>query len=111
MARIEDELAQVQKVLRSQYDVVPSMSRLIPTTEIRLARMPQDMVAVLESSPDYQPVLAGAPVWLQIASGNEEIELIVAQKGRRGPPHRNAPDPELTAVLRNSYAVAAGLAG
>ena len=78
--RMEDEteIAPVMARLQSGYDMLPFMAGLHPSTSMQLRPLPSDMQAIVEASPDYQEILPGhAPVWLQIASGNDAIELVV----------------------------------
>ena len=74
----ETEIAPVLARLQSGHDMLPFMAGLYSSTSMELRRLPSDMQAIVEASQDYQEILPGhAPVWLQIASGNDAIELVV----------------------------------
>lgn len=75
---LDDELSLTLARLVAGHDVLPFMGQLHTSTAVRLAPLPPDMATIVSSSPDFQPIVAGAPAcWLQIASDAGVAELIV----------------------------------
>ncbi len=77
----EEELAPVLAELRARHDVLPFLEDQIPAGEAAFRRMPDEMVDLVASSPDFRaPPRGGAPVWLQLeAEGDRHAVLIVAR--------------------------------
>ena len=75
---LSEELARELAVIRSAEDVVPFMTEWFSTEEAEFRLLPDDMLAIIRSSPDFREVAAGAtPNRLQLAAGNDHAELIV----------------------------------
>lgn len=77
----EEELAPALAKLRLTHDVLPFLEQQIPASEAVFRRMPDDMVDVLVTSPDFLPPLPGTPpVWLQLeAEKGSNAAIIVAR--------------------------------
>lgn len=77
----EEELAPALAELTQTHDVLPFLEQQIPAPEAVFRRMPDEMVDVLLSSPDFRPPeRGGAPVWLQLeAEGGGHAVVIVAR--------------------------------
>jgi|GEM_PF-2020038 len=77
----EEELAPVLAELRRTHDVLPFLEQQIPSAEAVFRRMPDEMVDVLATSPDFRPPeRGGAPVWLQLeGEGGSSAIVIVAR--------------------------------
>lgn len=78
MTMSELELADVLNRIRKEHDVAPFLQQLHSTAEMSFKPMPAEMLAIVAGSGDYsEPQPGSAPVWLQIAAGNESAELVV----------------------------------
>ncbi|WP_340587304.1 hypothetical protein [Erythrobacter alti] len=77
----EDELAPALAELQRTHDVLPFLEQQIPAAEAKFRRMPDEMVDVLSTSPDFRPpARGGAPVWLQLeAEEGHHAVVIVAR--------------------------------
>jgi hypothetical protein len=63
----EEELAPVLAELRLTHDVLPFLEQQIPADKAEFRRLPDEMVEVFLTSPDFRPPAIGlAPVWLQL---------------------------------------------
>ena len=75
---IETEIMAVTADLRRQHDVMSFMNRQHSTAHMELKPLPADMLAILQSTPDYSFVeVGGRPVWFQIESEEASAELVV----------------------------------
>ncbi|OJW61550.1 MAG: hypothetical protein BGO57_12670 [Sphingomonadales bacterium 63-6] len=73
-----DELARELAVIRSGHDILPFMTNWIPTSEAEFRMLPEDMLAIIRSSPDYRELVPGAPpARLQFSAGDEGAELVI----------------------------------
>ena len=99
----EEELAPALAELQRTHDVLPFLERQIPAGEAAWKPMPDNMVDLLATSPDFRPPAAGGPpVWLQLegeGGGNAAVivarpradgELWVIAPARRGDPGSRA---------------------
>ena len=77
----EEELAPALADLERVHDVLPFLDRQLPIGEVAWKRMPDDMVDLLATSPDFRPPEAGGrPVWLQLeGEGGGNGVVIVAR--------------------------------
>lgn len=77
----EQELATALAELHRTHDLLPFLEQQIPAAEAVFRRMPDEMVDVLATSPDFRPPERGAgPVWLQLESeGGGHAVVIVAR--------------------------------
>ena len=77
----EEELAPALEDLRRANDVLPFLEQQIPCAEAVFRRIPDEMVDVLATSPDFRPPERGAaPVWLQLeGEGGSNAVVIVAR--------------------------------
>lgn len=77
----EDELASALADLQRTHDVLPFLGQQIPSSAAAWRRMPDEMVDVLATSPDFRPPKQGdPPVWLQLeAEGGGNAVVIVAR--------------------------------
>lgn len=76
----EDELAPALAELRRAYDVLPFLGQQVPAADAVFRRMPDEMVDLLATSPDFFPPVRGsAPVWLQIEAddGSHAVVIVV----------------------------------
>lgn len=82
----EEELVPALAKLRRMHDVLPFMAQQIAASEAEFRRMPDEMVDVLATSPDFRPPAAvSAPVWLQLeADGGRHGVVIVARPAADG---------------------------
>jgi hypothetical protein len=75
---LDAELATVLARLRSGHDVLPFMDRLLPSASVRLAPLPDEMMQQLRTSPDFQRIRPGAPVWIAMsAPPDASAEIII----------------------------------
>lgn len=75
---VETEIAAVTADLRRQHDVMSFMNRQHSTAHMELRPLPADMLAILQSTPDYSAMQAGGrPVWFQIESEEASAELVI----------------------------------
>lgn len=75
----EEELAPALAVLRRTHDVMPFLEKQIPAAEAVFRRLPDEMVDIFVSSPDFRlPAVGGAPVWLNLESdaGNHSVVIV-----------------------------------
>jgi hypothetical protein len=90
----DDELEAITRTLHSGHDMLPFITGLHPAGTMQFRRLPGEMQALLESSPDYQALNPGqGPVWLQIASGDDAAELVIYHASGSGALYVMAPDP------------------
>lgn len=77
----EEELAPALAELRRTHDVLPFLTQQIPAAQAAFRKMPDEMVDLLATSPDFRPPARGsAPVWLQLeAEGGSNAVVIVAR--------------------------------
>ena len=77
----EEELAPALALLKRTHDVLPFLEQQIEASEAEFYRMPDEMVDVLSTSPDFRPPASGGrPVWLQLeADGGGNAVVIVAR--------------------------------
>lgn len=77
----EEELAPALAELKRTHDVLPFLMEQIPAANAAFRRMPDEMVDLLATSPDFlPPARGGAPVWLQLeAEGSAGAVVIVAR--------------------------------
>lgn len=62
----------------SGHDVVPFMAQMLPAADAIFQPLPLDMLEVLRLSADYQSIRPGEqPTWLQIATDDDHVELVV----------------------------------
>jgi len=72
--------------LRRTHDVLPYLEQQIPASEAKFCRLPDEMVDVLATSPDFRPPAIGCgPVWLhlEVEEGSNAV-LIVARPSADG---------------------------
>lgn len=77
----EEELEPLLAQLRSAHDVLPFMETQLVSSEAVFRRMPDAMVDLLTTSPDFAlPARGGPPVWLQLeGEGGQHATLVVAR--------------------------------
>lgn len=77
--RLAGELDTVLKRVASAHDVIPFMDQLEPSAEIAFRPLPNEILKILQASPDYRSVRPGAaPTWFQVtATDSGMLELIV----------------------------------
>lgn len=82
----EEELAPALAELRRAHDVLPFLMEMIPASAAEFRRLPDDMVDLLVTSPDFRPIARGGPpVWLQLeAEGDHHATVIVARPDADG---------------------------
>lgn len=75
---LDRELESVLTRLRSGHDILPFMDRLLPSSRVRLAPLPDDMLEQLRVSPDFQSIRPGEPVWIAVAGPNDaNLEIVL----------------------------------
>lgn len=73
----EEELTPALTKLRLTHDMLPFLEQQIPAAEAAFRRMPDEMVDVLATSPDFLPPAPGSPpVWLQL-EGEEGSNAVI----------------------------------
>ena len=81
MVELDQELEGVIADIRAGHDVVPFMARMLPTSDVRLASVPGDMMLLIRGSTDFQALEPGAaPNWLRVFADTpdaDELELIL----------------------------------
>lgn len=83
MPTTDHELETVLAGIRAGHDVVPFMERMLSTAAIRLAPLPDDMMALLSASPDFRPVDPGAdPTWFQVSAEEDRSAELVVYRAR-----------------------------
>ncbi len=60
------ELAAVLRRLQSKYDMLPFMQAMLPASGTKLAPLPDEMMELLSTSPDFGSIRPGEPVWIAI---------------------------------------------
>lgn len=77
----EEELAPALAGLQRTHDVLPFLEQQVPAADAVFRRMPDEMVDLIASSPDFRPPeRGGGPVWLQLeADGGGHAVVIVAR--------------------------------
>ncbi|MGY6550477.1 MAG: hypothetical protein ACXIT4_01140 [Erythrobacter sp.] len=79
----EEELAQAFAELRRKHDVLPFLEQQIPADEAEFRRIPDEMVDVLATSPDFRPPASGAvPVWLQLETEEGRHAVVIVARPR-----------------------------
>ncbi|WP_100867956.1 hypothetical protein [Novosphingobium kunmingense] len=83
---VEEELAPMLAGLRRHHDVLPFLAQMIPASAAEFRRLPDEMVDLLLTSPDFRPIeRGGPPVWLQLeAEGDHHAVVIVARPDADG---------------------------
>lgn len=77
----EDELAPALAELRRSYDILPFLGQQIPAADAEFRRMPDEMVDLLATSPDFSPPARGsAPVWLQLDADNGSHAVVIVAR-------------------------------
>ena len=78
MEGLSKELEGVLAQVLSGHDVVPFMAQMLPAADAIFQPLPLDMLEVLRLSADYQSIRPGEqPTWLQIATDDDHVELVV----------------------------------
>lgn len=82
----EDELAPALQQLKEHHDVLPFLEKHIAASDTAFRRMPDEMVDLLSTSPDFSPPeRGGAPVWFQLETeGGGHAVMIVARPAADG---------------------------
>lgn len=82
----EEELSPALALLKRSHDVLPFLEQQFEASEAEFRRMPDEMVDVLSTSPDFRPPPSGGgPVWLQLeAVGGKNGTVIVARPAADG---------------------------
>lgn len=79
----EEELAPALAKLRLMHDMLPFLEQNIPAAEAVFRRMPDEMVDVLATSPDFLPPQPGSPpVWLQLESEVSSNSVIIVARSK-----------------------------
>ena len=91
-------LPATSSLLQRTHDVLPFLEQQVPSKDAVFRRLPDEMVDLLATSPDFQPPLSGTgPVWLQLESENGSAAVvIVARPKADGELWVVAPDPVQT---------------
>lgn len=79
----EEELAPLLRQLQSTYDVLPFLEHQVPAKDAAFQRLPDEMVDLLATSPDFYPQSSGTgPVWLQLESdcGSSAVVIVARPK-------------------------------
>lgn len=79
----EEELAPALAELRRMHDVLPFLEQQIPASEAEFRRLPDEMVDVLATSPDFRPPALGCgPVWLQLEAEEGRHAVVIVARPR-----------------------------
>jgi len=79
----EEELAPALAELRRTHDVLPFLDQQIRADEAGFRRLPDEMVDVLATSPDFRPPApGGAPVWLQLETEEGRYAVVIVARPR-----------------------------
>lgn len=77
------ELTAVLSKLIARHDVLPFLTGMHVASEMVFRPLPDDMLALIVGSGDYQPVMAGAdPTWLSVFGPDGHAEMIVYRAKR-----------------------------
>lgn len=77
------ELTGVLSRLVARHDVLPFLTGMHVAGEMAFRPLPDDMLALIVGSGDYQPVMAGAdPTWLSVFGPDGHAEIIVYRARR-----------------------------
>lgn len=77
----EEELAPILAELRRTHDVLPFLEQQISADAAVFRRLPDEMVDVLATSPDFQPPARGSePVWLQLDAGGRNHAVVIVAR-------------------------------
>ena len=81
-----EELLPALVELQRAYEVLPFLEQQLASSDVAWRRMPDEMIDVLTTSPDFRPPVRGAgPVWLQLeAEGGGHGVVIVARPAADG---------------------------
>ena len=105
MDTLETELTGVLAALRAGHEILPFMREWRASDTVELLPLPDEMRQLLAGSRDFRALVAGVgPVWLQIASGNEEVELVVYRARSDGEHYVLAPTRDRTPPPGNDAA-------
>jgi len=78
MSALEAELEKIMERLRTDYEVLPFLDRLLGSSELTLKPLPDDMHDIARRSVDWmEPAPGVGPVWVELAAGNDVAEIIV----------------------------------
>jgi hypothetical protein len=79
----EDELAPALAELRRTHDVLPFLEQQLPAGEAEFRRLPDEMVDVLATSPDFRPPApGGGPVWFQLEAEEGRHAVVIVARPR-----------------------------
>jgi hypothetical protein len=79
----EAEPAPALAELRRTHDVLPFLEQQIPASEAKFRRLPDEMVDVLATSPDFRPPAPGSgPVWLQLEAEEGRHAVVIVARPR-----------------------------
>lgn len=77
----EEELAPMLAELRRHHDVLPFLTQMIPAAGAEFRRLPDEMVDLLLTSPDFRPVTCGGPpVWLQLEAEDDHHAVVIVAR-------------------------------
>ncbi len=92
---VANELDAKREQLSSEHDIIPFISKMLTSSEMKFQAMPIAMLDILRSSPDFQSLRPGdQPTWLQVASGDNQLELVVYRAEGDGKHYVLAPNKE-----------------
>lgn len=87
------ELGTVLATLRRQHDILPFLEQMLPSGDVRLAPLPEEMFGLLAASPDFTSIRPGEPVWLSLAAPPDAAaEVVVYRAEANGRHYIVAPD-------------------
>jgi len=85
MSTLDTELDARLSELARNHDVAPFMAAWFSMAEMQFRPLPEEMLEILAQSGDYRDLGPGvSPTWLQIASGDEALELILYRADANG---------------------------
>lgn len=74
----EEELAPALERLRQCHDVLPFLDQQIPAGKAAFRPLPDEMVDLIASSPDFRaPQRGGEPVWLQLEADGDHHGVVI----------------------------------
>lgn len=84
---LDAELGAVLARLRREHDLLPFFEQLLPSSETRLAPLPDAMMAQLRTSVDFSSLRPGIPVWITLSAPPDATAELVLYRAEAGGRH------------------------
>jgi hypothetical protein len=79
---LERDVAAELSRIRASEDLVPFLGRLLAASEVAFVPLPDEMRAIIQSSPDFVSISPGArATWLQLETDGAHAALVVYRAG------------------------------